>query len=1443
MTGIPLIAPRPIAKPLSQLLPRKPLAPFLPTLLRLNERIPVLLFPIRLETRFVGAELRVRIYPDQLTVETHEAQLNRTEAMAGDEFRTRYDGTTDETARRDAWRVLADRFGSPRAAWIARQIVNYKAATIQTLPEDVLTPPTTRLLPDRFVVTLYKDGKALPSKAGARISAELPLMRALQGGAENSDLFDEGSRWVWDYDRAVTIGMAVTFPLDATLQPPFSHVVAVGLRESLGPAGAAALVEDWLDGQHYTGGVEFLEYGTPTNNTADVKSAYSETHDNPDTTFHTEFYGQANLDPTRSNGGRLRRALGLADTSNVFTNIRLASASSDSYTGEIQAALWPVTGGYFLEAMLGQATLPADRTFVANHFRRFVRARGPYAAMRIGRLPYAVLPVTRVAPTDPTGWLADTSDYPAPTPAETTAAMSSATRLHRVAWALFNRFAALVTRPDTAAAPAPVPRIGASNDPDAELLRILAMEPRSVSWSQRRFVDERMAGMLLVLLRNQFAPLNKGNTWAQGWVTATATTRAPTTALLTALGATSAQVDASPLLHIFGWSDATAVTEALIPGDAALRDLANLGAAAPAGGSTALLYQLLHRALNTPGGAAVQAALQTLVKGIDARVQLATVVPNVSPFDLDGLLRDVLDLCTHRLDAWITSLATQRLEALRATQEAQRRALIMSTPFVLGSPPPPPPPPLGVHIGAYGWVENLAPATPPVAGAATAPGYIHAPSVGQAAAAAVIRNAFLTHDGTGASATPNPFQTDVSAARVRLGMSLLDGVRQGQPLAALLGYQFERGLHDLKLDRYIDDFRQAFPLIAHTEVPATTATDTAEAVAPRNVVDGMQVATKWSAKAIDLNVIIKERNAADIPAVRAGLTSELDRLRDALDAVGDLLLTESAYHAVQGNFDRAAAALDAAAGTGRPPELDAVRTPVAGPGLRHRVCVLLPPAAVPANAGPRTRAEPRLAAWVAKLFADVATVPVTATIRRSLSELGLEPIDVLYMSGMPPAGEDTELERWLRYQVGGGQATLTPDVAGGVADLLERARHLMALVAESAPLRPDALTRPETTLNPAYTQTTLDELEKRVAAAQTDLAQLVAQLDPKTDRTTPDVIAALLAAARFGCAGAVPSSRDEPDLAQRRVTVHEEGVRRFADSRSLYDPAAAAPSIPVAPETRVARAQGALKALFGDGFVALPVFAAPDVPALTSAIDQNGRLSAVEAEDRVLLWLQQVADIHKAVRRLEDVWMIGRAFNTDQAGAAPLTLRVAQLPYCEARPWQALSDAEVSARAGDATTATGECVPPSSGRPRAVLSLVLIRPRGDAIDPSGGIDLNSLSGLLVDQWTETIPADTLTTGVSFQYDAPGTQAPHALLLAVPGRFTTAGYWTTDTLRDIVKDTLDLAKVRLVDPDALREMGGILPALFVPTASGLPVWARAKVLPDLKQWSAALPAVG
>ena len=140
------------------------------------------------------------------------------------------------------------------------------------------------------------------------------------------------------------------------------------------------------------------------------------------------------------------------------------------------------------------------------------------------------------------------------------------------------------------------------------------------------------------------------------------------------------------------------------------------------------------------------------------RAALATL-EDLPTAELERLMTELLDLAASRLDAWITSLYTTQLRALRAQQ------------------------PTGVYAGAFAWVENLRPQS---ASAPPAGGYIHGPSMTHAAAAAVLRNGFLTSSPA--------YAINLTSARVRAARFVLDAVREGQAVGAVFGYQVERAL-------------------------------------------------------------------------------------------------------------------------------------------------------------------------------------------------------------------------------------------------------------------------------------------------------------------------------------------------------------------------------------------------------------------------------------------------------------------------------------------------------------------------------------------------------------------------------------------------------------------------------------------------------------------------
>src|SRR5205823_3064447 len=125
-------------------------------------------------------------------------------------------------------------------------------------------------------------------------------------------------------------------------------------------------------------------------------------------------------------------------------------------------------------------------------------------------------------------------------------------------------------------------------------------------------------------------------------------------------------------------------------------------------------------------------------------------------------------------------------------------------------------------------------------------GYVHAPSLNHAAAAAILKNAYRVN---ATPQNPDADAVNLSSKRVRGAMSILEGMRSGQTLGALLGYRFERGLHAdpglAEVDKSTYPPRQASPPAANQL--KSTKPDAPPDITPleaRNVVDGLQLAMR-----------------------------------------------------------------------------------------------------------------------------------------------------------------------------------------------------------------------------------------------------------------------------------------------------------------------------------------------------------------------------------------------------------------------------------------------------------------------------------------------------------------------------------------------------------------------------------------------------------------------
>src|SRR6185436_5532873 len=104
---------------------------FSPQIASLTPGVPLVLLPVRLEARYFngGNELRVRIYPDQIHVDTHEPELTTGERDAGMAYwQERFTFPDLKTRTTTPWANLCTAFGAGRAAWIARAMAPSNAA-------------------------------------------------------------------------------------------------------------------------------------------------------------------------------------------------------------------------------------------------------------------------------------------------------------------------------------------------------------------------------------------------------------------------------------------------------------------------------------------------------------------------------------------------------------------------------------------------------------------------------------------------------------------------------------------------------------------------------------------------------------------------------------------------------------------------------------------------------------------------------------------------------------------------------------------------------------------------------------------------------------------------------------------------------------------------------------------------------------------------------------------------------------------------------------------------------------------------------------------------------------------------------------------------------------------------------------------------------------------
>jgi hypothetical protein len=741
--------------------------------------VPLVLFPVRLEVRFRDDVLQVRIYPDEILADGHEPELTPDERKAAERFWSSVTASWQPRDPREAWRELVTECSPQRAAWILRVTDPSGPVPVGERPSTWCRAVQAWLLPDSWAVRAVRFENPNSTVAGAVRDAESgPVRRPLaltltppppgspapeREPSRGDELFDDGSRWTVDYGLAARAGMAV----DVTLGREdalngFDRVYVVGVYSDQRPEEAAEALARLLDAHHYTRGLAFVRQGTPTNNTKDRPAGYPP----PEDSDHSYDVERAPSEVTvGSDAAWTAAALGIDPA--VFRHVEGHGRTEQQSAEDMNRVLWPATVGYFLTHVLHPVVGGEMIAAVRSHFESYVRGRGTLPAIRVGSVPYGLLVTSSIGRWSPL----------------------EARPIDKVLTTHI-RALRMSIRQELRRGVANLPRIGSMpSDPDRELLEVLGRDsrmrelrvrqglgqeailaslrvfgfPESVVARVREMQERdaaalgsplgRATGLMFDLNAGRFV----GPLVDPAGVTEDAPApRAATRLMLDALREATPETlragiaplrDAPTLLytlvrHARAWELARLTdTET---GEMAFHPEAE----AVGGEGWDERRSIWHRLARTASDATLRQLVKDAAASYDASLGRLAGLPSA---ELERLLTETLDLCSHRIDAWESSLYAERLHQMRAPE---RR-------------------PSGCQLGAWGILDNVRPRTRFDAQTA---GYVHAPSLDHAATASILLNAHRTYVGEDAER----FRVDLSSARVRDALEVLAAVRAGQ---------------------------------------------------------------------------------------------------------------------------------------------------------------------------------------------------------------------------------------------------------------------------------------------------------------------------------------------------------------------------------------------------------------------------------------------------------------------------------------------------------------------------------------------------------------------------------------------------------------------------------------------------------------------------------------
>lgn len=698
-------------------------------------------------------------------------------------------------------------------------------------------------------------------------------------------------------------------------------------------------------------------------------------------------------------------------------------------------------------------------------------------------------------------------------------------------------------------------------------------------------------------------------------------------------------------------------------------------------------------------------------------------------------------------------------------------------------------------------------------------GFIHTPSPDHAVTAAILRSGYMANRPQGAT---DQFAINLNSERVRKALFLIQGMKKGQELAALLGYQFERELHDApfpNLNAYLSECRKLFPM---------TAPDNQEEESPEEdgkayqTINGLELINDYQEQGDNLNILNLIDNADHQDQVR----KILRRLVQSLDAVSDLLVAESVFHIAKGNRSRSASVLKSLNNDKAVETPEITKTPAKGKILSHVIGVqfdLEKKDKIWAGViSPRAFISPHLNRWIADHLPRPDHLCFKVDVEGQLYQLSLrnlvaQPIDVLaFFREKNPLAPSSELSYFIRKYA---RKTWEPALESPIK-VLYRDRSgfredqktlfevkplfeiLNKIISDSRPMFPTDLQVPSRSRPleaSAHSTVLLEDLISRfdtmingyelysIVRVKNNTVSFLKECKKTLDGSVSEektqynyeVLHRLLTETAYFFNTTEDFNigfKTNPERMTTLIEKVEKAVATFERTIAKAEDLLEKIKTQTHKKTQWEQLETLAELLFGPTIKIFPEFTPADPEEFQAAL-QFPDLLADAPDFAKEEWLQGLAKVQPKVKAFQKLDIYKELFSVK---AKANNLQVMQLPYeADTSNYRWLGTAfspRIKLDENHLSCAIGFPDQYQAGRPQ--------------------------SGMIIDSWTEKIQEPTQDTSIALHYNQSDAEPPQTMLLCISPAKT--GKWQWDDLISTVTDTMEMAKKRAVEPASFKE---------------------------------------